>query len=265
MEYDGVEVVVVDNASTDGTVAAIRESFGDSITVIVNDANLGFSEGNNVGIRYALERGVDYILLLNNDTTVDPKLIGGLVDGFTKSPDVGIVGPKIYYASPPDQIWFAGGEVSLARGTARHIGIREKDRGQFESIREVDYITGCALMAKREVFERVGYLDSSYVAYFEDTDFCMRAKRCRFKILYVPAGIVWHRISFSTGGQLSAKKISRKLRSTVKFLARYASLHHWLTIPFFILIDVVRIVVFVSTGRIRNTGEVGNTTKESSN
>ena len=256
LEYKDVEIVIVDNASTDGTVDAVRSRYGDGVTVIVNEHNLGFARGNNVGIDYALSNEAAYILLLNNDTTVDPKLLDCLVDAFGESPDVGIVGPKIYYASPPNQIWFAGGEVFLARGTARHIGIREIDRGQYDSVRDVDYITGCALLAKREVFERIGKLDPSYIAYFEDTDFSMRARRAGFRVLYAPEGKVWHKISSSTGGQLGARKISRKLKSSAKFFGKYASFYHWLTIPFFFALDVVRIMALVSIGRIRDTGDI---------
>ncbi|UCG51753.1 MAG: glycosyltransferase family 2 protein, partial [Candidatus Latescibacterota bacterium] len=201
----------------------------------------------------------DYILLLNNDTLVDPGLVDHLVDVISKTPEIGVVGPKIYYASPRDQIWFAGGEVHLSRGTARHIGIREKDNGQHDTVKDVDYVTGCALMARREVFEHVGLLDPTFQAYYEDADFCMRARRGGYRVVYVPDGRVWHRISSSTGGQLSANKVSRKLKSTWVFFRRYASPHHWLTVPFFFAADVARILFLVSTGRIRDTGRTEQT------
>ena len=258
LEFDNYEVFVVDNASSDGTAEAIRDKFGDDVNIIVNGDNLGFSRGNNVGIEAALATGADSVLLLNNDTIVDSRVLDKMTQVLYSAPEIGIVGPKILYSSPPNQIWFAGGEVFLARGTARHIGIREIDHGQYETIRDVDYITGCALMAKREVFETIGLLDASYQAYYEDTDFCMRARRRGYRILYIPAGIVWHKISASTGGQLSATKIKRKLKSGIKFFRRYASFYHWLTIPLFFAADVVRILVLVSVGRIRNTGDVGN-------
>ncbi|UCG53005.1 MAG: glycosyltransferase family 2 protein, partial [Candidatus Latescibacterota bacterium] len=100
LKYGNIEVVVVDNASTDGTATTIEEQYGNRVTTLVNETNLGFSGGNNVGIRYALERGADYILLLNNDTLVDPGLVDHLVDVISKTPEIGVVGPKIYYASP---------------------------------------------------------------------------------------------------------------------------------------------------------------------
>jgi len=258
LDYQNVEIVTVDNASTDGTAEAVRERYGETVTLIVNSENTGFSKGNNVGIKYALDKGADLVLLLNNDTTVSPALVDSLVSVFRNAPNVGIAGPKIFFSRPPDRIWFAGGEVFLARGTARHIGLRETDRGQYDNVRDVDYITGCALMARREVFGRIGMLDPAYQAYFEDTDFCMRARRAGYRIVYTPAGKVWHRISASTGGQLGRRKIMRKLRSTFRFFARYASPRHWLTLPFFFLADVIRVLFMVVFGRIRDTTEAPN-------
>ena len=265
LEYENVDVIVVDNASTDGTADAVRDAYGDRVTIVENSRNLGFSLGNNVRIRHALENGADFVLLLNNDTVVDPALVDRLVEGITVSKDIGIVGPKIYYASPPDRIWFAGGEVSLSRGVSRHIGIRERDTGQYDAVRDVDYVTGCALMAGRRVFDTIGYLDPAFTAYYEDVDFCMRARREGFRVVYVPKGKVWHKISSSTGGQLGTAKLLRKLRSTVLFLRRYASWYHWFTIPFFFAADVLRIVFLVAAGRIRNTAGTERTAGKSEN
>jgi GT2 family glycosyltransferase len=251
LRYENATVILVDNASTDGTAAEVRKAFGARVAVVENRENLGFSRGNNIGIRKALDEGADFVLLLNNDTVVDPALVGSLVEVIAGSDKIGIVGPKIYYASPPDKIWFAGGEVFLSRGLSKHIGIRETDTGRYDAIRDVDYVTGCALMARREVFETIGYLDPAFVAYYEDTDFCMRARRAGFRVVYVPAGKVWHKISASTGGQLGRAKISRKLRSGLFFFRRYASWYHWLTIPFFFAADVVRVVFLVAAGKIR--------------
>lgn len=246
-----VRVILVDNASSDGTADAVRERFGARVTVLVNPSNLGYAAGNNAGIALALRDGADMVLLLNNDTVVDPDFVVQLTAGIG---DAGIAGPKIYFHQPPDRIWFAGGLVSLWRGTARHIGIRETDRGQYDTPRAVDYVSGCALLVRRAVFEKIGVLDTAYRAYFEDTDFCMRAARAGFGIRYVPSSRVWHRISASTGGQVSRRKASRKLTSAWRFFRRYARPWHWLTIPLFFVVDVIRIGLLILAGRIRSDG-----------
>ena len=249
----GVRVLVVDNASGDGTVAAINERYGDRVDLLVNDANLGYAGGNNAGIRRALEQGARFIMLLNNDTTVAPHFVDHLLSPLRENEKLGITAPKIYFAEPSNRIWYAGGEVALWKGTARHIGIRDADRGQYDRPHDVDYASGCCFLARREVFERVGLLDERYQAYFEDTDWCMRARRAGFGVRYVPAAHVWHRISASTGGQVSRRKIARKLRSSWRFFATYAKPYHWLTIPLFFTLDVVRIVGLILVGRIRDT------------
>jgi len=248
-----VRIILVDNASTDGSSDAVRQHYGSRVTLIENAQNLGFAAGNNVGIRRALDDGADFILLLNNDTVVAPDFVEHLHRPMLSSPDIGITAPKIYYAEPKNQIWFAGGELSMWRGIARHTGIRETDRGQYDQERDIDYATGCAFLVRRAVLEKIGDLDPGYRAYFEDADFCVRARRAGFRIRYIPAAHVWHRISASTGGQLSRRKAGRKLASSRRFFGRYARPYHWVTIPFFFVLDVIRIGGLVLAGRIRDT------------
>jgi GT2 family glycosyltransferase len=257
LNYDNAVLAVIDNASSDGSADAIKNIFGYEISagkvvLIENELNLGFAGGNNVGMRYALEHGAGFILLLNNDTIVDPDLLTHLVSSFEQDPRVGIIGPKIYYFDPPDQIWFAGGKIDLHKGVSRHIGIREKDQGQFESAAACDYITGCAMMIKRAVIESVGYLDTIYTMYSEDADYCFRAKEKQFTMMMVPSGKVWHKISAAAGGQVRPRKMLLRLWSNYIFLRRYARWYHWLSIPFFFAWDGLRIIVLVLLGRIRN-------------
>jgi GT2 family glycosyltransferase len=259
LRYPNASLILVDNASTDGTAPEAKTRYGGRVLVVENSENLGFSRGNNVGIRKALDEGADFVLLLNNDTVVDPDLVDRLVEVIAGSERIGIVGPKIFYASPPDRIWFAGGRIFLARGVSKHIGIRERDTGRYDSVRDVDYVTGCALLARREVFEKIGYLDPVYPAYYEDADLCMRARRAGFRVVYAPAGKVWHKISASTGGELGRAKISRKLKSSAIFFRRYAAWYHWLTIPFFAAADAARILALVAAGRIRRTAPTERT------
>lgn len=242
--YHPQRIIVVDNASSDGSVSAIHEAFAQEIAhgnidVIVNSANLGFAAGNNIGIERAMRLGTDAVLLLNNDTIVAPDLLERLVETLYSQPQAGIVGPMIYYFDPADRIWFAGTEVLLYRGLSRHRGIRQKDTGQF-SLSECDAVTGCAMFIRAEVIRTIGLLDTRYPLYSEDTDYCMRARQAGYRMYLQPSAKVWHKISAATGGAFSWKKIRLRTWSHFLFLLRYARWYHWLTIPWFQLAEAFR-------------------------
>jgi GT2 family glycosyltransferase len=250
--YSPVKLLVVDNASQDGSVEAIRSEFKE-VEIIENERNLLFADGNNRGIRYALERGAAYILLLNNDTYVDPQFLSEMVKVGERDESIAILGPKIYYADSPDTIWFAGGEVSFWRGYTGHKGIRRRDGNLFNIPGEVDYITGCALLIKRQVFQRIGGLDPAYRIYGEDADFCQRAKRSGFRLCYVPSAKIWHSVSSSSGGGMTPYKILNKMQSNFLFFRRYARWYHWFTIPIFVLLGFIRqSFLEVKGGNFRN-------------
>jgi len=195
LEYRTCDVMVVDNGSTDGSVRAIREQFP-HVTVIENGENLGFAGGNNVGLRHALTRGLDYALLLNNDTVVSPDFLSLLLEATEADPAVGIAGPTIYYHDEPEAIWSAGGAIDWRRGKTSMLNLDERDTGQLGQVpREVDFVTGCALLVTRTVLERVGLLDERFFAYYEETEWCVRASRAGFKIVHVPQAHIWHKIS----------------------------------------------------------------------
>lgn len=197
LAYSNVEVLVVDNASVDGSVTALGAAFPD-LTVVRNAKNLGYSEGNNVGIRYALSRKADYVLLLNNDTVVDKDLLHELVRVATTFSNAGLVGPKIYDYREPTKVWFAGASIDWSSGDSPHLGLGEYDAGQFNRVTEVDRLTGCAMMVSREVFERVGLFDPRYFLYYEDVDLCVRAAKAGYKSYCVQTAKVWHKESSST-------------------------------------------------------------------
>lgn len=195
LTYHNVNVVVADNASSDGSEAAIRAAYP-TLTFIQTGANLGFTGGNNVGIRHALENGADYVLLLNNDTIVAPDFISVMVEVMEQNPEVGVAGPMIYYFSAPETIWSAGGKIDWTRGLTSMVGVNEEDKSQYGlSPRQTDFVTGCALMAKRAVWEKAGLLDDKFFMYYEETEWCVRATRAGYKIMLIPAAMIWHKIS----------------------------------------------------------------------
>lgn len=208
----GWEIVVVDNGSTDDSIKTVKQLRVNELRVIKNKKNLGYAGGNNVGIRWALKNGADYVLILNPDVVVRKGAIGQLLVA-AKVSGAGIVGPKIL--TPDGKIWSAGGIIDKKRFTAGLIGVGETDRGQYRQAREVDFISGTAMLVSRKVFEEVGLLDERYFLYYEDVDFCQRVKLAGFKIVFAPKAVVVHKESTSVGKQSGLKEY---------YLAR----NHWL-------------------------------------
>jgi GT2 family glycosyltransferase len=194
LDYAPLDVILVDNGSTDGSVAAVRASFPE-VRVLETGENLGFAEGNNVGLRHALAQGADYVLLLNNDTEVASDLVSVLVSAVESTPRAGVAGPTVYYFGCPTMIWSAGGAIDWRRGDSRMMGLDEEEKGQYEAIREVDFVTGCALLARCEVVEKAGLFDPRFFMYYEETEWCVRAARAGYKVLHVPQARIWHKIA----------------------------------------------------------------------
>ncbi|MFH1676938.1 MAG: glycosyltransferase family 2 protein, partial [bacterium] len=231
LEHDNYRVFFVDNASKDNSISIVNSFVLKlPLEIIENTENLLFAGGNNVGIKRALEWGAEFIFLLNNDTIAPPKILKSLTGFLEDNKNVGIVGPMIHFRHPENTIWFAGGYVSTWWGLVRHRGIRQIDSGQFDEPAGVDYISGCALVARREVWERVGFLDEKFPMYYEDTDFCFRAKKAGFECRWVPTDPVIHLVSASAGGQMSRFKIGMRFFSGMRFFTRWSKWYQWPTI-----------------------------------
>jgi GT2 family glycosyltransferase len=243
--FKDFEVVVVDNASSDDSVDLLKARCPD-VTLLVNNRNLGFAGGSNIGIRHALKKGSEFLLLLNNDTTVDPDVLGILVKTMEENPQAAIVGGKIYYSDRPNVIWFAGGYFNANSGFGDHYGKSEEDRGQYNKVRECDFITGCCMLIRSEVCQKIGFLDQSYFLYYEDADFCTRARRAGYSVLYLPGAIIYHKISRATSWD-SPVYIYFNLRNKLFYLQRNSRPWKWLPhLPrlfYFYLRQFVRLVL----------------------
>lgn len=192
--YTNVVVIVVSNSQDD--LSEVTDKYKD-IIFIQNNENLGYSGGNNIGIKNALKEGVDYVFILNADTVIDKNAISVLVQVADKG-EGDILGPKILFKKT-GKIWFAGGIFDKANVIGSHRGVDEVDSGQYEGVEETEYVSGGAIFIKREVLESIGFFDEKYFLYYEDSDFCFRAKKAGFKIVYVPQALVYHENAKSTG------------------------------------------------------------------
>jgi GT2 family glycosyltransferase len=176
----------------------------EKLILIKNGKNFGFAEGNNIGIRYAFKTfNPEYVLLLNNDTVVDNNFLTELVKITVSDDMIGFAGPKNYYYDyhgRTDVINFAGGKITMWMGKSEHIGLREIDEGQYDRITNTDYVTGACLLARREVLDAIGLLDPVYFLYWEETDWCIRAKNVGYKLIYVPSAKIWHKVAASQEG-----------------------------------------------------------------
>jgi len=248
--YPNLSVLLVDNASTDGSVQFVRGAFP-SVRVAEQSSNLGFAAGVNVGLQLALDEGADYILLLNNDIELDANAVSALVEAALAHPKSAFVGPLIYYADRPSVIWSAGGSVSFWTGNIRHLGLREEDAGQYVQVRQVDYVTACAVLASAEAVRVIGLMDEIYYMYNEDTDWCVRARDAGFEVLFAPSARIWHKVSMSSGGGLTPFKVYHRLRSTLRFFSLHARPYHWLGI---VPLTTMRTIAFAARELARGKG-----------
>jgi GT2 family glycosyltransferase len=192
------------------------------LTLIRTGGNLGFAGGNNIGIRYALARGdADYIWLLNNDTVVDPDALAVMVERARRDDRAGVVGAKLLYYDDPQRVQaIAGGRLTAWKGMATHLGAGVRDDERWTSPIELDVILGACLLIRREVIEEIGLLDEAYFMYSEELDWCWRARRRGWKLLYAPGSVVWHKVGRSVG-QRSTLQEYHAARGTLLFMRKH--------------------------------------------
>ena len=204
LHYRNVRFAVVDNGSTDGSGAMLRRAVHDESTDLIETGkNLGFAGGNNVGIRHALDQGADFILVLNNDTIVDPGLLDELIAAADQHPEAGCFGPWIYYMHDRDRLWFTRSEWSHEKSafTAPGKGLLASEIPQ--TVTGTEYVCGAALFFRAEVARRIGLLDERFFLVYEDSDWCFRARGTGFECLAVPSATIWHKVGTSFGSEAS--------------------------------------------------------------
>ncbi len=228
--YPALHVYVVDNASSDGSVAAVIGQFGDrsNLRVIDSGGNLGFSGGNNVGLYQAVADGMRYVMLLNNDTEVDAGFLEPLVRALETDPSIGVVTSKIYFAQPANMLWFFGGYMDRNTGLGGPVGGQVEDTGQFSRPVECDYATGCALMTSAEMIKKIGVLDDDYFYLCEDADFCFRVADAGYRVVAVPESVLWHKVTASlAGGEESPFRLYFRSRNQMMLVSKNHKNFRW--------------------------------------
>ncbi len=255
LRYPNFHVTVVDNGSVDGSVEAVRAT-DPSVTVLANKENLGYSGGNNVGIRYALEQGAEYIWLLNNDAFVEPDALDALIRAAEENPSAGVLGPKVL-CYPETHLLFSAGETFSLWFNRRTINVGKADDGKEFAQRDVDYVVGCAILVSNEFVKSVGMLDETFFAYFEEVDWCLRGRRSGHRILFVPRAVVYHKGEASTGKGLNPITAYYRTRNWMYFMRKHASAYHWVAfVPLFSAVFLSRLLVALVRGDVAVAGSL---------
>jgi GT2 family glycosyltransferase len=218
------DVILLDNASKNPL--KLKKNYR-NVELIRSDSNLGFTGGNNLAVKYALDKhNSDFVLLLNNDTIVDHDFLKNLYKCIKVHPKAGLITPKIYFeknyefykADYPikdrgNVLWYAGGSMDWKHLAASHRGVDEVDYGQFNEVSKVDFATGCCLLITREIIETVGLLNDDLFLYSEDVDYSLRVKQAGYDLLYCPESLVWHKNAGSSGGSGSSVQLYYQTRN----------------------------------------------------
>lgn len=218
-------LLVVDNGSKNGSVNKIRDRYPE-IKIIELESNLGYAEGNNVGIQYALESGAEYVMVLNNDTLVEPTMLHELVRFADTNQNIGMIGPKMFCVYPENTLYAAGSFINWYRGETIHRGMFQPEvkSPKPQGPEPVDFIVGCGVLVSRRFVEKVGMMNTEYFLNFEDVEWGVRAWQNGFEVWFTPYAIMWHKVSATLGMASPANTY---------YMTRNALLFFWKNAPFF--------------------------------
>jgi hypothetical protein len=203
--YHNFKIIVVDNESDPANSQDLKVQFP-NIELLKSYENLGFTGGNNLGIKHAINQGADYVMLLNNDTIVENNFISPLLNHLEQNPKVGAVQPKIFLLNDPKTIWNAGGQLNSSIMTTSSIGHNETDHGQYESPQTLDWITGCCILLRSEVINNVGMLNEQFFAYYEDVDWSLRIRDYGWQLMIEPESIIYHKAGASGKSEIKSRQ-----------------------------------------------------------
>ncbi len=228
LTYPCRRLLVLDNGSSDGSPQAIAGRFP-TVEQIANRRNLGFAAGANQGIRHALDHGAEFVFLANNDTRLAPDALDLLVEA-AQELDAALAAPKILYATPPARIWSAGGwrrQLSLEISGCQR---GQPDAGLGTEPFDVDFVTACGMLLHRRCVTEIGLFDERFFMYYEDSDYCLRARQASQRLIVVPQAKMWHRVAASLGGCDSPGERYHMALSSVRFFRKHVRGWRWLLV-----------------------------------
>lgn len=190
-DYQNMKVILLENLSMADAPEPLQHHIPNVQTIRLYE-NLGYAGNNNIGIQAALEQGADWIFVLNDDTVFEPSCLSALIEVAESDPQIGILGPMVYHFDEPQVIQTAGGMLGQS-WMIRHWGQDQQDCGQFDSVRDVEWISGCAILVRRALVEEIGMLDPDYFLYWEEVEWCVRARKAGWRICHVPQAKLWHK------------------------------------------------------------------------
>ena len=248
----GERIVFVDNGSKDGSLEATVTRFP-GLIVIANDGNLGFGEGANQGARAALSRGAQAVAFVNNDLRFgsDARVLEGLARALDADPTLGLIGPRVLFDDDSGRVWCAGGRLDFRQNLSTLLGNGSPDGPEWQVERDVDYIAGCALVARRQTLEEVGLFDAGYFAYMEDVELGLRARSAGWGVRTFGQWAALHAPSSATGGGYGARRKWMQALNSVRFLKSHGGAREWLR---FALFDVATLPALLVVKSLKGEG-----------
>jgi len=249
--YPDLQIVVSDNASTDGSQEMVRKLFPE-VHLLAHETEQGYARAASLGMEFLSDK-TTYIFSTTNDVIVDPGMLKVLVDYAEGDPRAGVLGTRIYFFDRPNVLWSAGGRIHPLHGHSYHFGWEQKDAPGYGRVRECDFVTGCGYLLRSEVLRRIGYFKEDLVFYSEDADLCYRFREAGYKVLYIPAARMWHKTS-TTLAKNRPVQLHYSTRNGLYLIQRHRIgfyplslwVHLWLVSPF-------KMLIFLLAGRWKNS------------
>jgi len=249
IKYNNYEIIIVDNESTNDSYEILKSKLNKKHTLIKSGKNGGFAYGNNVGIKHALEGGAEYILLINNDTEVEPEFLNYLVESLEEDEKVGLSTGLILNYYNKEKVWYAGGEINWDKFYGYHIDEGKNIKHIIMKEKFITFATGCLMLIKSSVLKEIGFLPEEYFMYYEDVDFCAKLQKSGYSIRYNPKSIIYHKISAASGEEESPFAVEWNTRNRLRFMKKYKSkvskTKYYKSLIYFYVTRIIKIINYL--------------------